>query len=122
MTNEQELFNTIAARLAGWGFNVWIAKRGTHGFYCDDTGARVCSFQTISSQVKFSGNYAASRGSGSGWQIEDNAPNDKIQARDWLNRVAPHWANKSPVYTSVVQHLQRYQLSSEFVPFRKAQS
>lgn len=116
MRYDQEQFNAIAAKLAAWGFKVWRAERGTHGFYSDDTGARVVSFQTTGGQIRISGNYAATRGSGTGWHIADNAPWDKSMAQDWLTMGAPAWANRAPVYVTVAEHMAIYGKSSGFAP------
>lgn len=113
---DQKLFDDIVAMLVEFGFEVWRATgyRRTHGFYTDETGERVVSFQTTGGQIRFSGNYHASRNCGSGWCIEEYAPRNKTMAHDWLYMPAPNWANPSPLYTTKVEHLRTYQKSSKY--------
>src|SRR5690606_16005518 len=84
------------------GFEVWLAKSETHGFYTDETGRRVVSFHCgLGSQVEFSGNYAASRESGTGWRMEPMSEYTREKMTIWLYANAPHWTrNKNPKYTT----------------------
>lgn len=121
MRYDIKMCHDYAARLVSFGFRVWLSSKvgASHGFYSDDDGARVCTFQTTGGQVRFSGNYHASHGCGSGWCIEEHAPTDKLMARDFLHAFAPHWANPSPSYTTVSEHLANYGQSSKYERFEQ---
>jgi hypothetical protein len=91
------------------GFAAYIAERGNYGFYTN--GEKVVSFQ-LDLFLSLSGNYKASRESGTGWRITDNAGFEHIEPA--INASAPHWANKSPIYTTPEKYLEAYQSSSNF--------
>ena len=111
---DRELAGQIAERLKSWGFRVWIAKSGTYGFFSDEILTRVVSFQS-SHGISFSGNYVATRKSGTGWQIStDTMPQSKEDATRMLYDHAPNWANSSPIYVNVEQYLANYDRSSHF--------
>ena len=114
MRYDQEMFEIIADALKAWGFSVWKSKSGTYGFYTDEQETRLVSFQTTDGVVTFSGNYVASQGCGTGWQMESDAPRTKQDAEKYLYRGAPYWANPNPTYTTVAQHLEMYGVSSGY--------
>lgn len=66
-----EAIKQLAAEIKRAGFRVFIAERGTYGFYTDTDGTRVVSFQYDLCGMTFSGNYKTSnpRGTGSGWGL-----------------------------------------------------
>ena len=113
-----QLVNDIAEALTSYGYTVYLSKDKQHGFYTD--GKRVVSFGGCwNYSVDFSGNYAQSQQSGTGWQIakEQGVPT-KEQADRWINENAPRWTqNYNPVYTTPEQHLKTYGSSSGYALF-----
>jgi hypothetical protein len=89
------------------GFDVYIAERGTYGFYTN--GERVVSF-SLDLVLSLSGNYEPSRESGTGWRMADG-----IGIKDAMAANAPKWTkNKNPIYTTPKKYLKTYQPSSKF--------
>ena len=95
------------------GVTVYLAESGTYGFFTN--GKRVVSFGIGPGGIKLSGHYQPSQGSGSGWRISDDAPAPTEQRiLESLSALAPRWANKTPVYTTLERYLATYQSSSNF--------
>ena len=89
------------------GFAVYIAERGTYGFYTN--GERVVSF-SLDLVLSLSGNYEPSQKSGTGWRMEDG-----IGIKEAMEANAPKWTkNKNPIYTTPEKYLKTYQPSSKF--------
>lgn len=106
-----------AKALTGYGYSVYMSADYEHGFYTD--GKRVVSFGGCwHFSLDFSGNYAPSKQSGTGWRIatEQGIPSAK-QALAYITSNAPAWANRLPVYTTPEQHLQTYGKSSGYKLF-----
>ena len=61
----------LAAEITAAGFRAFIAKSGTYGFYTDDNGSRVVSFQYDIEGITFSGNYKTEspRTTGKAWNF-----------------------------------------------------
>jgi hypothetical protein len=115
---KKELIQHIAEKLHSFGYEVNISADGRHGFYTN--GKRVISFGGYwNFSVDFSGNYAPSRTSGTGWQIaKEQADITKEQADSYINANAPSWArNTNPIYTTPAQHLKTYGKSSGYQKF-----
>lgn len=111
-----QLVNDVAEALASYGYTVYLSKDKQHGFYTD--GKRVVSFGSFwNYSVDFSGNYAQSRQSGTGWQIakEQGVPTKEQAARFIADNGL--WANPNPVYTTPEQHLKTYGSSSGYTLF-----
>lgn len=106
-----EAVKELAKEIKEAGFRVFIAKSGTYGFYTNQEGSKVVSFQYDLGGFKFSGNYK-SKSCGSGWVMEDGMSFDVM-----LKAYAPHWATKgqSVQCTTLGQHLATYQKSSGYV-------
>ena len=117
---KKQLIQNIAQALHGYGFDVYISADGQYGFYTD--GRRVVCFGgPWNFSVDFSGNYAPSGTSGSGWQIVTaQADITKEQADAYISAFAPHWTgNKNPIYTTPEQHLKTYGKSSGYTKFNQ---
>ena len=117
---KKQLIQNIAQALHSYGFDVYISADGRHGFYTD--GRRVVSFGgQWNFSVDFSGNYAPSKTSGTGWQIAaEQADISKEQADAYISAHAPHWTgNTNPIYTTPEQHLKTYGISSGYTKFNQ---
>lgn len=110
MTYKIEMVKELAAQIKEAGFRVFIAKSGTYGFYTDETGSRVVSFQADLGGMKFSGNYK-SKSCGTGWGLDDNMTFEAM-----IKAGAPNWATKGEAvkHTTMEQHLATYQQSSVY--------
>lgn len=119
LTGKRQLVHDVAVALTSYGYDVYLSKDGRHGFYTD--GKRVVSFGgSWEFYLDYSGNYAPSRTSGTGWQIakEQCNPPSKELASDWIKANAPTWTgNHNPIYTTPEQHLKTYGVSSGYVKF-----
>jgi hypothetical protein len=102
----------LAKEIKADGFRVFIAERGTYGFYTDEAGSRIVSFQFDLGGFRFTGNYKTDqpRSTGTGWQLQDGS------YQDMFNQIAPQWALRgaSWQYTTLEQHLKTYQWSSKY--------
>lgn len=105
-----EMVKELAEEIKAAGFRVFIAKSGTYGFYTDEEGSRVVSFQTDLGGMKFSGNYK-SKSCGTGWGLDDGMPFAVM-----IKANAPHWATNGQAVqiTTLEQHLATYQKSSTY--------
>ena len=117
---KQQLIAAIAEQLTSYGFEVYLSDDKKHGFYTD--GKRVVSFGgQWNFSVDFSGNYAASKYSGTGWAIANERTGiTQEEAQLYITANAPHWANQSPIYTTPAQHLKTYGASSGYELFTAA--
>lgn len=99
------------------GFRVFIAESKSHGFYTDNSGSKLISFQNDLSGIQFSGNYRTSKPSqtGSGWILNvDNT--SKFDIKSIFNEIPPYWATAGSkwAYTTLEQHLKMYGKSSKY--------
>jgi hypothetical protein len=110
---KKEAVKQLAVKIMAAGFRVFIAARGTHGFYTDNAGSRVVSFQYDLGGIKFTGNYKTNqpRSTGTGWGLEHD------NFLEMFNQAAPNWALRGATwtYTTLAQHLAAYQSSSLYV-------
>ncbi len=108
--------NNLIKQATACDFEVYIAERGTYGFYTD--GKRIVSFQCERfGGITVYGNCASSRESCTGWQIITELDDTTItpdMVKSWLVRNSPSWANKNPVYTTREQYLACYGASSKY--------
>ena len=112
---KKEIIKQIADKLHSFGYDVYLSKSGDYGFYSD--GERVVSFGgQWNFSIDFSGNYAASKTSGTGWQIATEQTDITAeQAEKYIKANAPRWTkNLSPIYTTPQQHLKTYGNSSGY--------
>ena len=103
------------------GYRVFIAERGTYGFFTDQEGTRVVSFEETYGNIKLSGNYVTDnpKSSGTGWYIDAVRPD--VSLKDTIDNAF----NASPFpgaiqhcgtwrYTTLEEHLKNYQSSSRY--------
>lgn len=113
MSYKAEAVQQLAQQIKATGFRVFIAKSGTYGFYTDEAGTRVVSFQHDLGGFNFSGNYKTDnpRGTGTGWQLVQNRTFQEMfnECPTWSLRGAK-WQ-----FTTLEQHLKTYQASSQYV-------
>lgn len=110
-----QLINDIAYTLHSYGYAVYLSKDKQHGFYTD--GKRVVSFGgQWNFAVDFSGNYAPTKRSGTGWSIaKEQSEITPEQAEAYIKANAPTWTgNTNPTYTTPEQHLRTYGRSSGY--------
>ena len=109
---KKEAIEALAVEIMAAGFRVFIAERGHYGFYTDEAGSCVVSFQYDLGGVSFSGNYRTEspRTTGTGWGLESGTFANRF------NQSAPRWATNgfSWKYTTLAQHLALYQASSRY--------
>jgi len=96
----------LVAMIQKEGLRVFIAERGTYGFYTDNTGKRIVSFQ-LDSSLTFSGNYK-SKSNGTGWRICEGLPSNFTKL---LSINSPFEFDH---YTTLDEHLNMYQKSSKY--------
>lgn len=101
----------LVAMIQNEGLRVFVAERATYGFYTDNTGKRVVSFQ-LDLSLTFSGNYK-SKSNGTGWRITDNIPDDFTKL---LYTNSPFEFDN---YTTLDEYLNMYQNSSKFTEVTK---
>jgi hypothetical protein len=113
---------TQSCNVQNEGFRVFIAERGTYGFFTDTEGSAVVSFELDLLSLKFSGNYGpASREAGTGWRIDTDVhpypSKDMLQA--YLDQMPPRWATGETKVTkrNLEQHLATYDKSSHYEEF-----
>lgn len=118
MTYKTEAVAALAQEIKAAGFRVFIAKSGTHGFYTDEGGTRVVSFQFDLGGFKFSGNYKSDqpRQTGTGWGMGEHASVSASGLKNMLESTPPQWAVRGANYrlTTLEQHLATYQASSVY--------
>lgn len=113
MCYRQDATTSLAQEIKAAGFRVWLAKRGTYGFYTNADGSRVVSFQFDLGGFSFTGQYKSSqpRQCGCGWGLQADSFEGMIQ------QYAPSWATNGFEYkfTTLDQYLASYGQSSGFV-------
>lgn len=117
MSIRQSAALAFAKHIKALGFRVFLAERGTYGFFTNDEGSRVVSF-SFSDGSSLSGNYGPpSRESGTGWRMT-RSPEDLRTAEDVraaLAAMPPEFCGKGWRYmTTLEQHLQAYGASSRY--------
>ena len=112
---EKEWIAETAKAIKGAGFRVFLAERGTYGFFTDKDGSRVVSFQLDLLRTTFSGNYTTDtpRQTGTGWRIADN---DSGNYAEMFDACPPSWAVGSSKwkFTTLEKHTKTYQDSSKY--------
>lgn len=112
-----KIIEEVSQNLLAQGFKVYIAAKGTYGFYTDEKGSKVISFDCDLGSVSASASYKTSNPSktGTGFRITENF--DVKDAAQYLKASAPGWAigNATYTFTTLEQYLKQYQDSSKFV-------
>lgn len=115
----RELVLDLAKALKSYGYKVYLATGGMHGFYTD--GTRVVSFQYDLGGLKYSGNYSTNlpRQTGTGWVLGTHMVIGKETAEKYLKEWAPRWAvgTAEVHYTTPEAHLKTYGKSSGYTEF-----
>lgn len=108
---EQDLIDSLVAEIKAAGFRVFLAERGTYGFYTNEAGSSIVSFQIDLGTINFSGNYESEQ-SGTGWRL------DTSDFESMLKAMPPQWAvgreTRAVRMITLADHLKRYQSSSKF--------
>lgn len=116
MSYKVEAVAQLAQEIKAAGFRVFIAKSGTYGFYTDEAGSRVVSFQFDLGGFKFSGNYKTDqpRQTGTGWGMGESVNVSAEGFRNMFESNPPQWAVRGANWelTTLDQHLATYQRSS----------
>ena len=98
------------------GYRAYLAEKGNYGFYTDDDGSRVVSFQFNGFfESSVGGNYVTDKPAqtGTGWRIADaSAKNIRV----YFDANPPHWAVRDSKWrlATLDDHLDRYQRSSKY--------
>jgi hypothetical protein len=115
---KKQYINELASNLKNKGFRVFISASGAYGFFTNEGGDRVVSFQVddLSYQYSFSGNYYPEKASsgvqvGRGWRLDNN-----LSFKNMIASNAPQWATAGHAvkYTTLEKYLKTYQNSSQF--------
>jgi len=122
---DKQIIGDLASQLHDFGFRVFLAEKGTYGFYTNKEGSRVVSFESDLGNVSFGGNYRPlnlheGRLVGTGWRME-NVSHDKAGFVGALNRNAPVWATQGikVKYETLDDHLKLYGRSSNYTELTK---
>lgn len=111
-TREQQAAFELAREIKTAGLRVFLAERGTYGFFTDADGKRVVCFQWDGLEgMTFSGNFRSTGpGDGSGWRME------RGDFHEMLKAYPPQWAvpRSSWAFTTLAQHQKTYQQSSRY--------
>lgn len=115
MRHEKAMIDELAHALKTKGFRVFIAEKGTYGFFTDTEGTRVVSFGFDLGVLRFSGNYTTDnpRATGTGWFIREGWTMDF----EGLFNAHPGWAfvsNTKWKFTPLGRFLELYQPSSRY--------
>lgn len=109
-----EATKELAENIKASGFRVFLAERGTYGFYTNAEGSKIVSFQLDLGGFNFTGNYKTDnpRSTGTGWQLNQTTGRTY---QDMFNE-CPSWSLRgaSWSYTTLEQHLATYDRSSKY--------
>jgi hypothetical protein len=106
---KREVALEVARRALAEGLRVFLSHdgKGDYGFFTDQAGTRVVSFQADEVGPVFYGNYGPpSQESGVGWKITDGIP---ATLSELLTALPPAWCGSGWKYlTTMARHLQAY--------------
>jgi len=112
---KQETIKEITNCLRNEGFRVFIAERGNYGFFTDEAGSRVVSFELSPGGPRFTGNYKTDdpKTTGTGWLICEGYPRFY---REIFDAQPPTWAvgSASWRFTTFKEHTKTHQSSSRY--------
>jgi len=115
MSYDKQVISELTGRIKEAGFRVFLAERETYGFFTDEKGTKVVSFQVDYLSPRFSGNYITDKpaSTGTGWQITDH---DRGDYSNIFSEYPPRWAlgDAKYRYATLEDHLKRYQSSSKY--------
>ncbi len=120
----KRIANEVAEEIHTQGLRVFMGESGTYGFFTNQIGTRVVSFQVRLGVVSFSGNYKTDTPSraGNGWQLGELLPCATPDDKSMLEQTAPDWALGSAKvirYTTLEDHLHTYLKSSRYQPYKR---
>ena len=101
-----EMINELVNMIQKENLRVFVAERGTYGFYTNNEGTRLVGFQ-VNPILSFSGKYK-SKNNGTGWQITNNLPNCFT---DLLKTNSPFECDH---YMTLDEYLNIHQKSSKY--------
>lgn len=107
---EKDLAKEIADKALAEGLRVWLSDdgEGGHGFFSNQEGTRVVSFQNYFGMPRFTGNYGPpTRSAGTGWCIQDDIGSSESLS-PLLNAYPPSYCVGWSYFTTVDQHLKVY--------------
>ena len=109
----------LTAKLLAAGYRVFLAERGTYGFYTNSVGFPIVSFQNDLGGFSYSGNYRSSS-CGTGWGLYPHTPEAMLKAA----ARPPRWATSGEDVTvkTLEQHLDQYQKSSRYTELATGQT
>ena len=114
MNYKQKAIKELTDKMKTEGLRVFLSESGTYGFFTDDAGERIVSFQ-YDLTFSFSGNYIANnpKNAGQGWQITTEVPH---KFAPLLNVAYPSWAAPDGIirYKTVEDYLKLYGPSSKY--------
>jgi len=116
---KKQTIQQFALKALKQGFRVFLSFNGEYGFFTDNEGKKLVSFQTEYFDVVLSGNYktSAPKQTGTGWRIGSALDFTPKQA---FETIAPSWAlgNATYKFTTLKQHLDFYGDSSGYIEYK----
>lgn len=114
MSYKKEMIAEVVEKIKAQGFRVFLADKGTYGFFTDKEGSKVISFGVDLLSIYYSGNYKSSNPQkcGQGWKICENAEDfQKV-----FDASPPYWAVQGFKwsYKSVEDQIAMYGQSSKY--------
>ena len=125
MSRYADMCKEVAATIMEAGFTVYLARSEEYGFFTNTEEKVLVSFGNFGFNARFSGNYAAQRGSGCGcgWIIDDVYPLNAEKVREIFQQAhcPPQWAigSNTVKLCTVESHLKIY-TSSGFTKLERA--
>ena len=112
---ERETARRFAEHAKALGFRAFLAESGHYGYITDEDAQRVMSFGVDFGSIKLSGNYRASRLTGSGWEIERDIGAESLTRDEMAGYLhAPTWVRDATPYVTEAEYRATYQKSSNF--------
>lgn len=121
---KKEAVKNLAAKIASFGFPVYIAESGEYGLFASKDGQRVTSFQIDFSWFSFSANHK-SIGLGTGYRLTSDGE-CPLYNLDWLTLEFCEKTLNAPIYRSrrksekfikwitLEEHMKTYNSSSRY--------
>jgi hypothetical protein len=112
MSYQNEIILDLTKELLAQGYRVFLAEKGTYGFYTNNEGKRIVSFACDLGGINFSGNYK-SKTDGTGWRIGRNREDYEVMLNEY-----PWVGIKFEKFTTVEEHLAIYNSSSRYTELK----
>ena len=109
MDYKKQAIQELVVKLLADGFRPFVAESGTHGFYTNEGGTRLVSFQ-CDFYVRFFGNYKIT---GTGWLLDEK---DSGDYQKMFDECLPRWVVGSATSraTTLAEHLDFYQAANRY--------